>query len=325
MRSRPATVWACLRRDTITHQVVPLAVVRVVLVGLAAVCPVAVAACGGGGGAATLPAHAPITHASISVGNQTRTYRLYVPPNLPANRSVPLVVVLHAALDTVDQTAAITGFDEVGTAHGAIVVYPQGVGRTWNAGICCGFALHTNVDDLGFIATLLDKLEHTYRVDHDRVYAVGVSNGAILAYSLACSMAGRFVAIASVAGTMAVGACHPAKPVSVLEIHGTHDQLVPYEGGPLYPEPKEKVPSAPAVATAWATLDYCSGTPEQTVQGPVTTQLWSPCAQTTAVRLVTIQGGTHVWYAPGLGAADGAVDATQLTASFLFQHARSGG
>lgn len=232
-------------------------------------------------------------------------------------------MVLHAALDTVDQTAGITGFDDVGAAHEAIVVYPQGLGGTWNAGICCGFAMHTQVDDLAFIQALLDKVERTYRVDHARVYVVGISNGAILAYSLACSMAGRFVAIASVAGTMALAACHPSAPLSVLEIHGTNDVLVPYQGGPLYPEPRETIPSAPAVAAAWASLDNCRGASSQSMQGLVTTETWSNCGDATTVRLVTIQGGTHVWYAPGLGPADGAVDATQLTASFLFQQART--
>lgn len=280
-----------------------------------------IAACGGT--TSSPPAAAPIQHVRITVGNVARTYRLYVPAGLPAGRAVPLVIVLHAALDTADQTAAITGFDDIASAHDAIAVYPQGIGGTWNAGICCGYAMNYQVDDMDFIRAVITRVEGTFRIDRTRVYAVGVSNGAILAYALACSMADRIVAIASVAGTMALNGCNPTEPVSVLEIHGTNDVLVPYQGGPLYPEPQETIPSSQALAARWGALDSCASGPAQVRQDPVTTESWSQCDAGSAVTLVTIEGGTHVWYAPGLGPTDGAVDATQLAASFLFQHART--
>ena len=250
---------------------------------------------------------------------------MYVPAGLPVGRTVPLVLVLHAALDTADQTAAITGFDDIASAHQAIVVYPQGIGGTWNAGICCGYAMNYQIDDVDFIRAVITKVEGTYRIDRTRVYAVGVSNGAILAYKLACSMADQIVAIASVAGTMALNGCNPTQAVSILEIHGTNDVLVPYQGGPLTPEPEETIPSSQLLAARWGALDRCTAGPGHVINGPVTTETWSQCAAATAVTLVTIEGGTHVWYAPGLGPTDGAVDATQLVASFVFQHARAAG
>lgn len=311
-------------RDVIAQPVYRGAVRLPLWFGLATAFGFVLAACGAAG-TPTAVSGAPIQHGTISVAGIERTYRLYIPAGLAANRPVPLVLVLHAAMDTADQTAAITGFDDVASAHGAIAVYPEGLNGTWNAGICCGVAMHTKVDDSGFISALLQKLERTYRVDPARVYAVGVSNGAILAYQLACSMADRFAAIASVAGSMALDSCHPSAAVSVLEIHGTNDVLVPYQGGRLYPEPEVTIASTPAVAARWASLDSCPGAPASQSQPPVTTETWSGCAHGTMVSLVTVQGGTHTWYAPGLGAADGAVDATQLTSAFIFQHPRQSG
>jgi polyhydroxybutyrate depolymerase len=51
-----------------------------------------------------------------------------------------------------------------------------------------------------------------------------------MAYRLACELSTRITAIASVSGTMLFDACHPARPVSILEMHGTNDSNVPYDG-----------------------------------------------------------------------------------------------
>lgn len=293
------------------------------LLVVAALLSISVGACGGAIPSSSAVASKPLQHLSMRVGDLTRTYRLYVPPTVTSTRLAPLVLVLHAAMDTDDQTADITGFDDVGAAHSAIVAYPQGLGGTWNGGICCGYAMHSQIDDMAFISTLMANLERTYRVDTTRVYAVGVSNGAIFAYTLACSMAQRFSAIGSVAGTMSLDGCHPSVPVSILEIHGTADVLVPYQGGPLFPEPEETIVSSPMLAQFWAQLNTCRDAPSVDTHGPTTTQLWSECAQTTTVELITVHGGTHVWYGPGLGVTDGAIDATQTIAAFLFQHRRA--
>src|SRR6202021_3599767 len=87
-----------------------------------------------------------------------------------------------------------------------------------------------NVDDIGFLRALLEKIERDYAVDPQRVYFTGISNGGMMSYRVACEVAEQGAAIAPVEGALNVE-CHPTAPVSVLIFHGTADRLVPFEGG----------------------------------------------------------------------------------------------
>ena len=123
-----------------------------------------------------------------------------------------------------------------------------------------------------------------------------------------------------------LGSCHPAKPVSIIEIHGTADPLVPYAGGSLAPAGvgTKPVPSSVALVQDWATLDACPGPPTVQTQARVTTMTWNACGAGTGVRLIAVEGAGHTWYTPDFGATDGAVDATHEIWSYLSSHPRSG-
>lgn len=284
------------------------------------------AGCGGSGNSETSPPGdqpplpSGVAHREIVVDGTTRSYRLFLPPELSRQQAVPLVMVLHSAGGTGDKVAQITQLDRAATAGGFIAVYPDGLRGTWNAGFCCGSAATNNVNDLGFLTALIDRLEAMFPIDPSRVYVVGPSNGAIMAYRLACTHAGQVAGVGSVAGVMLTSQCHPDRPVSVIEIHGTADELVPYSGGAM---PRgsatgdTRVPSTPAVAERWANLDGCGTTPERHTREPVTTLSWTECRAGTAVRLITIEGAEHTWYAPGFGPVNGAVDATQAITDFF--------
>jgi polyhydroxybutyrate depolymerase len=168
---------------------------------------------------------------TVRPGLARRTARLYVPTSLPKGTRVPLVVVLHGGFGVADGAAKQTGFDAQAERGKFLVVYPQGILRSWNAGICCGPAMKNNVDDVRFITTLLDRLEADYRIDTRRVYATGISNGGMMAYRLACEAPDRFAAIAPVAATLTISGCRPPQPVSLLHIHGMEDGNVPFAGG----------------------------------------------------------------------------------------------
>jgi polyhydroxybutyrate depolymerase len=272
------------------------------------------AACGGG--SSSPPPPAPVENAQITVDGQARTYRVFTPPTLDRSRPAPLVLVLHGGGNSVEDTVKATLFDREASDGGFIVAYPEGAGRVWNAGTCCGAAPARKTDDVGFLTLVLDRIEADYSVDRARVFVAGVSNGAMMAYRFACERADRVTAVGSVAGAVVVDDCRPARAVSVLEIHGTEDQLVPYSGGiPSAPEAQAAsgtVPytSSPAMASRWAAADGCPAPQPPAVAGPVTTDAWTACANGSAVSLVTVQGGGHVWFSPGLGPANGAVDAT---------------
>jgi polyhydroxybutyrate depolymerase len=134
-----------------------------------------------------------------------------------------------------------------------------------------------------------------------------------MAYRFACERADRVTAVGSVAGSVVVDGCQPSRPVSVIELHGTEDTLVPYTGGqPSAVEAQLGRPytPTPAMVQRWADVDGCPAPAPAAVTPPVTIESWTACRNGTAVRLVTVQGGGHVWFGAGLGPANGALDAT---------------
>lgn len=256
------------------------------------------------------------TTEQVRVGGQTRTYRLLVPDT--ADDSAPVVVVLHDAGGSPESIAEATQFNRAAREHGFAVAYPASVSGTWNAGFCCGDAPAEGVNDMAFLDRLLEELDGQERIDGRRVYVAGVSNGAIMGYRYACQGGTPVAGVASVAGAMAFEDCDPAAPVSVLEIHGTGDDVVPVGGGELadFTQATRPVPSAEETAERWADLNGCGESSVDTDE-PVTTTTWSGCQEEAAVRLIVIEGAGHTWYAPGFGEANGAVDATATIASFF--------
>jgi polyhydroxybutyrate depolymerase len=114
-----------------------------------------------------------------------------------------------------------TQFDREAATGNFVVAYAESARPSWSVGFCCAGPDSNAVDDVGFLNHLLDQLQRDYRIDAARVYAVGVSAGAMMAYRWACADAERIAGVGSVAGAMLFDSCHPAKPVSVIEIHGT--------------------------------------------------------------------------------------------------------
>src|SRR5204862_3075654 len=100
--------------------------------------------------------------------------------------------------------------------------------QTWNAGVFPGELGAKNADDVKYLGKVLDDVESAVKVDKKRVYAAGLSNGAMMSYRLASEMSDRVAAIATVAGTIAVEKYEPKRPVSVVHFHGTKDGLVPF-------------------------------------------------------------------------------------------------
>jgi polyhydroxybutyrate depolymerase len=229
-------------------------------------------------------------------------------------------MVLHGGNNTIDDTVKATGFDREATAGDFIAVYPEAIARAWNAGSCCGGAPRRGPDDVGFLTALLDRLKNDYRVDEARVFVAGVSNGAMMAYRFACERAELITAVGSVAGAIRTEECRPSRPVSVLEVHGTEDTLVPYEGGmPSAIEAQGVSPYASTrdLARQWAGINACPPPAPVAVAGPVSTESWAGCARGSAVKLVTVQGGGHLWFGPGLGPVNGAVDTTTVMVRFF--------
>ncbi len=243
-------------------------------------------------------AASPKTTSTISVAGRQRTFALFRPANLTASQQVPLVIAMHGFGGTGTTFEAVTGFDQRAQAAGFVVAYPDGLTASWNAGVCCGDSLGLNVDDVGFISRLIDQLVAQGGVDPKRIYATGFSNGGFMAHRLACDLTDKIAAIASVAGGYG-SPCHPSRPISVLEMHGTDDQVVPMLGGDF--GRYAKFPASMTLMAQWASLDGCSPTPAAAQTATTKTTTWSRCRGGTTVQLDAVVGAGHEWVA---GATD---------------------
>jgi len=138
-------------------------------------------------------------------GGRLRSYILRLPPAMPPG-GVPLVLVLHGGGGNGVNAESMTDFTSLARAKGFIVAYPDGSARgrggllTWNAGHCCGYAMQSNVDDVGFLSALIDDLRSRYPIDSKRVYVTGISNGAMMAHRVGRELPQKVAAIAPVVG-----------------------------------------------------------------------------------------------------------------------------
>jgi polyhydroxybutyrate depolymerase len=179
----------------------------------------------------------PGDHArSLTVGNLSRSYLVHVPKTYDAATPTPVVLAFHGGGSNAEQMVRFCGLNETADKHGFVVVYPSGTGRlekvlTFNGGNCCGYAMSNKIDDVAVTRALLDDLATVLKVDARRIFATGMSNGAIMSYRLGSELSDRIAAIAPVGGPMGTEKCNPTRPVPVIHFHGTNDEFAPFNGG----------------------------------------------------------------------------------------------
>jgi polyhydroxybutyrate depolymerase len=277
---------------------------------------------------------------SFTFDGRERTYRVHLPPAYSdAPDSVfSLIMALHGGLGSAsnleDQSQLSAKADTA--EHPFIVVYPEGVKnllgiRTWNAGRCCGYARDENVDDVGFIDALIDTLKSHYRVDPDRVYATGISNGGMLAYRLAVDLAGRIAAVAPVAATGVLnGVWRPVRPVPVIHFHSLVDDNVPIEGGVGDGLSDHWNSPVDSVLTVLSELNACTMPGIWRIDDPDAYywRSWTGCSENAELQLYVSYDGGHSWPG-GHGTVVGdppsqAVSADDLMWAFFLEHPRTG-
>src|SRR5579862_3103204 len=215
--------------------------------------------------------------ATLISGGVLRSYRLHVPRGYNLLHTYPLVLNFHGHGSTAAKQEAISGFSQLADRLGFLVVYPQGlVGSDGATGWASGKPHTTHANDVLFVSDLLTRLQEQFCVNPQRIYAAGFSNGGGMTSFLACALAKRIAAFASVSGSYfssAIGDCAPGRPVAVLEFHGTADRVVPYQG-----RPRQHELGALAWVTGWAVRDGCVGRPtESTVAKDVIRYVWRSC------------------------------------------------
>lgn len=249
---------------------------------------------------------------SIEAGGVPRTYQAYLPKDLP--KGAPLVFVLHGAGENGREIRTETGyaFERLADRQGFAVVYPDGFEGWWNSCVSVddSEANRRDIDDVGFLAALSDKLVEEAGINPDRIFAVGVSNGGDMAIRLAMEAPSRYRAVAPVAANIPAPEnfkCRAPLPggTSVFLLHGTADGLVPFEGGEgsLFGFYRSgRVLSALETGQYFAGLNGIPGAPSvtrgKTADGfPVERSVWRG-ASPLEVELFAIEGAGHVFPQP---------------------------
>lgn len=262
----------------------------------------------------------------------TRDYAVYVPQALLD--PVPLVIALHPAGTTGAQMALITRFNELADASGVIVAYPEGPGGYWDygAGLPAWEAIPDVRDDPGFIAAMIEEIDRAWTLDRSRIYAVGYSNGARMAYRLACELPLAAAAmVAATVGDEVTEAC-AEDVVPVWIQHGTLDQVIPFEGDPDVMFGDLRIGRSLSVietAQFFARRNGCDNPTMETLHSPteletlaevsailVSRVQYQDCANGTTVDVVVADGGGHTW------SHVNAVDTSSLIWEFLGSNAR---
>jgi len=229
------------------------------------------------------------------------------------------VIVLHGGGGNAANAVQMTGFDRIAQREGLIAVYPDGTsaregGRflTWNAGHCCSAAMDAKVDDVGFIAAVIDTLVAEKRTDPSRVYVTGMSNGGMMAHRLGRELSTKIAAIAPVVGAVFGDERPPLAPVPAFIVVGADDRVVPGAGGPLQLRPllggrasDRDVAPASDQAAYWVRANGC-GEPARSTTRASTTLEWTGCESGAPVVFHVVTGNGHAWPGgrPGRAAGD---------------------
>lgn len=256
-------------------------------------------------------------------GDRPATLRL--PQGVDLAQPRPLIVLLHGYSSFAEQADQYFQFSQQVDDGGFGLLLPNGTidqirNRFWNATPECCDIFGAEPDDVGYIKALIEEA-NTYAA-FDQIFAVGHSNGGFMAYRLACEEVPGLTAIVSLAGGAFAEPedCRVPAPLSVLQIHGTADKIVLYEGGrlPDHPAPdRQPVPGAKDSVLGWAERAGCDIEDAEffppidtdaAVEGAETSivRFTNGCAEGTVMELWTIKGGGHiplVWgtdFTPGI-------------------------
>jgi polyhydroxybutyrate depolymerase len=270
------------------------------------------------------------------VDGRERTYDLHVPANYDGTQDVPLLIALHGRLGTGSGQQKLVHLDQVSDEFGFLVVYPDGLQRSWADGRGATPSDKSGVDDVKFISALIDTLESKYKVDRLRIYATGMSNGGFMTGRLACDLSDRIAAVAIVGASLSenvAAGCYPAKPVSVLILQGSEDPLVPFGGAPGN---RGVALSHDAAVQKLVEVNHCAGEPKKEhvpdhagdgTSLDVTT--YAGCAGGSEVRSYVLNGGGHAWpggvpYLPAtsVGKTTRNLNASKIIWEFLSGHRR---
>jgi poly(3-hydroxybutyrate) depolymerase len=210
-------------------------------------------------------------------GGTNRSFILYIPSGYDGTKRLPLVFDVHGYTSWADEQLQRSKWDKMADQEGFVLIDPDGVNESWNAGSCCG---GNNQNDVGFFRDMVTKATEELCIDSKRVYVSGHSNGGAMTYRLACEAADIFAAVAPVCGWMTVSSCNPSRPIPVLAIRGKDDSTV-------------RIDTADADIDEWLSNNQCSATPVTTAG---VCKTYTSCAAGTQVMDCRPRGNHNFFY-----------------------------
>lgn len=245
----------------------------------------------------------------MKVDGRERHGLVHVPPGL--RDRVPAVIMLHGAGATAKLALDSTGWTATADRKGFLAVFPEAARPDprrpahflrnpplWNDGYGKGQMAKMNVDDVGFIRLLLDRLVARFPVDERRIHVTGFSNGGSMALRLGVELADRIASVAAVSGYLWIRDPRPARPVSLMYLLGELDPLTPPKGGTVRLEPWGITITYPSLEDAmlqWARLAGCPGRPKIEESDGITVRRYGPAPNGVEVLVYLIAGMGHAW------------------------------
>ena len=271
-----------------------------------------------------------------------RDYYLHLPSNYNNKSLLPLIIFLHGGGQNIKKMARSSLLNTLADKEGFLVAYPLGVKKHWNdgRGITYGGKSKNNVDDVAFIAKLIQKLKQTDKVNKNKIYVTGVSNGGMMTFRLGCELSHTLSAIAPAISNIPqniMRQCKPKSVLSVLLMNGTKDPIVPWQGGTvkLWKKTMGQVVSTKESIDFWVKHNRCKKKPKITYlpnsnkrdKSTVILSTYGQCKNNSSVKLYTIEGGGHTL--PGkkgfnmprlVGEKNRDIEGMKVIVDFLLKH-----
>ena len=263
----------------------------------------------------------------IIIDGLARTYIIKLPRDYYDSASErPLVIGLHGTGGSAEQFERAYGFNEKSDAAGFVAVYADGVIkddgrgffkiRTWNAGTCCDYAMYNNINDVKFISTLIDSISRRFKINRNKVYVTGMSNGGMMAYRLASELPHKIAAIGVVSGTMVAEKDMSREgTVPIIHIHAIPDNKVPFTGGVGIGE--VYFPHAMDGIQYWVNRNNCQSTPVVENRQGYQLQSWLGQDNRSLIQLYLTEDGGHAWPSTARQGRWGDIPSTALNATGL--------
>lgn len=249
----------------------------------------------------------------------SREYHAFVPTKAGSGPR-PLLVAMHGANGNATDFEAASHLDNTAAKAGVIVIYPQGLYDSWNAGTCCNEASADNVDDVGFLTAVIKDIAAWRAIDKNRVAMGGVSNGGMMSYRFACERSDLVDVIAVMAGAYVAPSCSLSRPVSLIHVHGLKDPLVPFLGVATSPIDASGFPNVKGEIAGFGAMDGCGAFTSGPYNGSTIATAYdaqSCPAAGTAVELVTSSTMGHVWATGSADQTKYGVDMAAMTWGFV--------